>query len=105
VQTIRPTYIIGGGSFLVQSDGSLLADFGNGYERVLRPCASRRGVQQSQQEATGRDALGRILPPPGIAALQAGSRGQMSGAAPARNAQACYRSDGRGRTEVVTVGR
>jgi hypothetical protein len=105
----QPTYIYSpdgynanGASFLVLSDGSMLANFGNGYERVLRRCASHSSSAQSQQEATGRDALGRILPPPGIAALQAGTRGQVTGTAPARNATACYRSVGRGRTEVIT---
>jgi hypothetical protein len=109
LQSVQPTfyyspngYLLNGAPFLVLSDGSVLANFGNGYERVLRPCASSRSVSQSQQEATGRDALGRILPPPGIAALQAGSRGQLLGAAPARNVQACYRADGRGRTHVMT---
>ena len=105
----QPTYLYwpngyntNGAPFLVLSDGSVLANFGNGYERVLRACSSQRSVSQSQQDATGRDALGRILPPPGIAALQAGSRGQITGFVPARNIAACYRADGRGRTEVMT---
>lgn len=109
-QIIQPTYFYApngyymtGASFLVLADGSVLVNFGNGYERVLRACASPGGVSQSQQDATGRDALGRILPPPGIAALAAGSRGQITGFVPARNAAACYRADGRGGTEVVTT--
>ena len=94
-------YIVTGAPYIVLTDGSVAANFGNGYERVLRPCAVANGVSQSQQNTTGRDALGRILPPPGIAALQAGSRGQLAGTMPARNAAACYRTDGSGRVEVV----
>lgn len=94
-------YIVTGAPYVVLQDGSVAANFGNGYERVLRPCASANGVSQSQQDATGRDALGRILPPPGIAALQAGSRGQLGGSMPARNVAACYRTDANGRVEVV----
>jgi hypothetical protein len=99
-------YVVSGAQYLVLSDGSVQVNFGNGYERVLRQCAQGNNVNaaEAQRNATGRDALGRILPPPGIAALQAGSRGPMSGNAPARNAQACYRHDGRGRAEVVTSG-
>lgn len=112
VQIIQPTYyytpngyLVSGGQYLVLSDGSVLVNFGNGYERVLRACGGQNAnAAEAQRNATGRDALGRILPPPGIAALQAGARGQMSGNAPARNAQACYRHDGRGSAEVVTTG-
>lgn len=112
VQIIQPTYyytpdgyLVSGAQYIVLSDGSVLANFGNGYERVLRQCSQTNNVNaaEAQRNATGRDALGRILPPPGIAALQAGARGQMTGNAPARNAQACYRHDGRGRAEVVTM--
>ena len=99
-------YVVIGAPYQVLSDGSLLVDFGNGYERVLRQCAlaqnninNNNGVQVNQ---TGRDALGRILDPPGIAALKAGSRGQAMGNAPARDASACYRSDAQGRVEMVT---
>ncbi len=110
VQVIQPTYyytqdgsLISGGQYLVLSDGSVLVNFGNGYERVLRACGQQRvNDAEAARNATGRDALGRILPPPGIAALQAGARGQMAGSAPARNAQACYRHDGRGRAAVVS---
>jgi hypothetical protein len=99
-------YLVSGAQYLVLSDGSVLVNFGNGYERVLRACGQNNvNTAEAQRNATGRDALGRILPPPGIAALQAGTRGQMVGNAPARNAQACYRHDGRGRSEVVTMGR
>lgn len=96
-------YIVSGAPYLVLSDGSVLVDFGNGYERVLRQCAqsNSNGVQVNQ---AGRDALGRILDPPGIAALKSGSRGQATGAMPARNAISCYRSDAQGRVEMVTVG-
>lgn len=98
-------YVVSGAPYQVLSDGSLLVDFGNGYERVLRQCAladnsnNNNGMQVNQ---TGRDALGRILDPPGIAALKAGTRGQATGSAPARNASACYRSDAQGRVEMVT---
>ena len=110
IRTISPVYyypsgvyVVSGAPYQVLSDGSLLVDFGNGYERVLRQCAlvqgNNNGVQVNQ---TGRDALGRILDPPGIAALNAGSRGQVMGSAPPRNASACYRSDAQGRVEMVT---
>ena len=95
-------YVANGAPYLVLYDGSVLVNFGYGYERVLRPCAQTRGVSPSQQEATGRDALGRILPPPGIAALQEGLRGSMSGATPSRSTAACYRADARGGLEVAT---
>ena len=89
-----------GAAYLVLSDGSVLADFGNGYERVLRSCAGARGNAPADPYA--RDALGRIPEPPGIAALRPGARGQLSGDAPGRNTAACYRSDGRGRMHVVS---
>lgn len=95
-------YVLIGAPYLVLSDGSLLVDFGNGYERVLRQCAvvnSNDGVQVNQ---TGRDALGRIMDPPGIAALKAGSRGQVIGNPPSQYASACFRSDAQGRVEMVT---
>ena len=95
-------YLISGAPYQVLSDGSVLVDFGNGYERVLRPCA-QAGDNSSPVNQTGRDALGRILDPPGIAALKAGTRGQVSGNAPARNASACYRSDAQGRVEIMTM--
>ncbi|MEP7001481.1 MAG: hypothetical protein ABI969_13435, partial [bacterium] len=95
-------YVVSGAPYQVLSDGSVLVNFGNGYERVLRSCAQStdNAVQVNQ---TGRDALGRILPPPGIAALQAGTRGQATGNVPARNANACYRNDARGRVEMITT--
>ena len=98
-------YVLVGAPYLVLSDGSLLVDFGSGYERVLRQCGvvnSNDGVQVNQ---TGRDALGRIMDPPGIAALKAGSRGQVTGNAPPQNASACFRSDAQGRVEMVTAVR
>lgn len=91
-------YVVTGVPYVVLSDGSVAVNFGNGYERVLRPCAQQQ--QQSTQASTGRDALGRILPPPGIAALQAGSRGQITGTTPAPNASACYRTGAQGRLEM-----
>lgn len=113
VQVVQPTYnyspngyLASGAQYLVLSDGSVQVNFGNGYERVLRACGQNNvNAAEAQRNATGRDALGRILPPPGIAALQAGTRGQVTGNAPARNAQACYRHDGRGRAEVVAMSR
>ena len=96
-------YIVTGPAYLVLSDGSVLVDFGNGYERVLRSCAqpNRSEVQVNQN---GRDALGRILDPPGIAALRAGTRGQAMGSVPAPNANACFRNDMLGRVEMVSRG-
>jgi hypothetical protein len=95
-------YVVSGAPYQVLSDGSVLLNFGNGYERVLRQCAQARDntVQVNQN---GRDALGRILDPPGIAALKAGTTGQATGNAPARNASACYRTDPQGRVEMVTT--
>jgi hypothetical protein len=95
-------YFVSTAAYVVLSDGSVLANFGNGYERVLRACGSARKTAPADPYA--RDVLGRIPPPPGIAALQAGSRGQLSGNTPARNSAACYRSEGRGRMDVVTTG-
>ena len=94
-------YVVYGAPFEALSDGSVLVNFGSGYERVLRRCggASNNATQVNQN---GRDALGRILDPPGIAALKAGTRGQATGLQPARNASACYRSDTQGRVEMVT---
>ena len=109
VRTVSPVYsyqpggyIVVGTPYQVLSDGSLLVDFGNGYERVLRQCGLAGNNDAVQVNQTGRDALGRILDPPGIAALKAGTRGQAMGNAPARNATACYRSDAQGRVEMVT---
>ena len=89
-----------GAPYEVLSDGSVLVNFGYGYERVLRQCAV--SANQTQVNQNGRDALGRILDPPGIAALKAGTRGQATGAQPPRNASACYRADQAGRVEMVT---
>ncbi len=85
--------------FVVLSDGSILANFGAGYERVLRACAPA-SQQPTQANVNGRDALGRILPPLGIATLQAGQRGQGFGQLPARNVGACYQIDGQGRVRM-----
>lgn len=93
-------YIVNGVPYLALSDGSVLVNFGYGYERVLRACAPVHNATPSDPWA--RDALGRIPAPPGIAAIQAGSRGQAMGTTPARNAQACYRSEASGRVNVVT---
>ena len=96
-------YVVLGAPYLVLSDGSLLVDFGSGYERVLRQCVLAGNTNSVQVNQTGRDALGRILDPPGIAALKAGSRGQVMGTAPAQNVSACYRNE-QGRVEMVTGG-
>ena len=112
VRTVSPVYfyqpggyVVVGAPYQVLSDGSLLVDLGNGYERVLRQCGLANSSDAVQVNQTGRDALGRILDPPGIAALKAGTRGQATGNAPARNASACYRSDAQGRVEMVSSAR
>jgi hypothetical protein len=104
---LQPVYIYSNGGYVtygapyeVLTDGSVLVNFGYGNERVLRQCAQRSS--QTQVNQNGRDALGRILDPPGIAALKAGTRGQASGAQPPANAQACYSADTQGRVEMVT---
>jgi hypothetical protein len=95
-QQTRPplpqVFVQNGFPFVVQADGSILANFGNGNQRVLRSCAA----QQSQFNANGRDALGRIPPPPGIAALNEGTQGTIFGAPPGANAAACFRRDQHG---------
>lgn len=93
--------VLGGAPFLVLGDGSVLVNFGNGYERVLRQCAVPR--QPVDVNGNGLDVLGRIQPPPGIAALQEGTRGQMMGAVPFRNVGACYTLDAQGQALVVTT--
>ena len=94
-------YVTTGAPYLVLSDGSVAVNFGNGYERVLRPCAPVSNWAPADPYA--RDALGRIPEPPGIAAMRAGARGQVGGTMPARNASACYRADAQGRLEIVTA--
>lgn len=94
-------YVTYGSPYEVLSDGSVLVNFGYGYERVLRQCVPSSGGA-TQVNQNGRDALGRILDPPGIAALKAGTRGQATGAQPPRNSSACYRADPMGRVEMVT---
>lgn len=97
-----PTYSTSGPSYLAQADGSVIVNYGNGYERVLHRCASPK--QAAPVDPNARDVLGRIPPPPGIAALQAGATGQPSGQVPAKNAKACYRHNGGANVEVVTGG-
>lgn len=82
-------YAISGVPYLVLTDGSVAVNFGTGYERVLRPCATPRPALVPN----GRDALGRITAPPGIAALQAGARGTISGTVPPVSRVACYSVD------------
>ena len=94
-------YVLSGAPYQALSDGSVLVNFGNGYERVLRQCA-QQNANTGQVIQNGRDALGRIGDPPGIAALRAGTRGQVSGNMPAQNVSACYRNDAQGRVAVVT---
>jgi hypothetical protein len=94
-------YGMGAPTYLVLNDGSLLVNFGNGYERVLRSCAALRPAPVPRDQF-GRDALGNMADPPGIAAMKAGSRGQASGVAPARDRVACYNADGQGRINVTT---
>jgi hypothetical protein len=94
---VQPTYTVSAPTYVVQGDGSVILNYGNGYERVVHRCATKA---PAPADPYARDVFGRIPPPPGIAALQAGSRGQPSGQMPARNAKACYRADG-GRVEVV----
>ena len=89
-----PTYVI-------LADGSALVNFGNGYERVLRPCSQSPSTTPSDPNA--RDALGRIPEPPGMHALRPGARGQLSGVQPPQDASACYRAQGRGTPEIVTT--
>lgn len=93
-------YAVHGAPYLALSDGSVLVNFGYGYERVLRQCAPVKSAAQADPWA--RDALGRIPEPPGIAALKAGTRGQATGSAPARTTQACYRTNGHN-VEMVTM--
>ena len=95
------TYVVPGAPYLVLSDGSVIVNFGYGYERVLRPCAPVRNVAPADPWA--RDALGRIPEPPGIASLRYGTRGVMAGTPPAQTAAACYRLNAQGVPEVVTV--
>lgn len=93
-------YAVNGAPYLALNDGSVLVNFGYGYERVLRQCAPVKSTAQTDPWAL--DALGRIPDPPGIAAIKAGTRGQATGTAPARNAQACYRHKGH-QVEMVTL--
>ena len=107
VQVVQPVYYytpdgyyMSGAPYVGLSDGSVLVNFGAGYERVLRACAQRHNATPSDPWA--KDVLGRIPEPPGIAAIKNGARGQVMGAAPARNSEACYRSDASGQVNVVT---
>jgi hypothetical protein len=93
-------YVVPAPTYLVLDDGSVLVNFGNGYERVLRSCASLRPAPVAR-DPFGRDALGNMPDPPGIAAMKAGSRGQASGISPARDMVACYNADGQGRLRVT----
>lgn len=94
-------YVLTGAPYLALSDGTVLVNFGNGYERVLRQCATI--LQPQSYDQTARDPYGRIPDPPGIAALRAGARGEMQGMTPPPTSVACYRTDEYGRPEIVTT--
>ena len=91
-----------GAPYVVLSDGSVLVNFGGGYERVLRACALAQ--PSAPVDPWARDALGRIPEPPGIAAMRSGTRGTAVGVAPSPNTAACYRSSPEGRLEVAVSG-
>ena len=94
-------YLVNGVPYVALADGSVLVNFGNGYERVLRACAPAGSLNSAPADPWARDVLGRIPDPPGITALREGTRGQATGAMPPRNAAACYRNHARGNVEVV----
>jgi hypothetical protein len=79
-------YIINGAPYLVLNDGTVLVNFGNGYERVLRACPPANN-NATQTDKFGLDALGNLPLP----LLNGGERGQTTGTMPARNEAACYR--------------
>lgn len=87
-----------GAPYVVLSDGSVLVNFGGGYERVLRACQVAQPA--TPRDPWERDALGRIPDPPGIAAMNAGTRGAAYGVAPQQSVGACFRHS-RGRVEVA----
>jgi hypothetical protein len=94
-------YVLAGAPYLALSDRSVLVNFGNGYERVLRQCAP---IPQPQiYDPTARDPYGRLPDPPGITALRAGARGEMLGMTPPPTSVACYRADQYGRPEIITT--
>ncbi|MDB4914295.1 MAG: hypothetical protein JWM95_1939 [Gemmatimonadetes bacterium] len=77
---VQPTYTVSAPSYVVQPDGSVLLNYGNGNERTLRRCA------QDPYSSTYT--------------LRPGSRGSPRGALPAMNVHACYRADAAGGVEV-----
>ena len=94
-------YTVYGAPYLVLNDGSVLVNFGNGYERVLRQCASNnQTAAPAQTDKNGLDALAH-LPLPLINNLSGGERGQVSGTMPAKNEAACYRSTRRHHVQIV----
>ena len=94
-------YVLAGAPYLALSDGSVLVNFGNGYERVLRQCST---IPRPQiYDPTARDPYGRIPDPPGITALRAGARGEVLGMTPPPTSVACYRADQYGRPEIITT--
>lgn len=78
-------YVITAAPFVALSDGSILVNFGNGYERILRQCAVTRPVV----DRNGLDAMGR-LPLPLLQPFRTGERGNVDGSMPPANSAACY---------------
>lgn len=91
-------YVHADAPFVAQSDGSIVADFGS-YQRTFPACSAQLAASAN---VNGRDALGRILPPIGIATLNAGTRGQVYGQLPSQNTRACYRMNLSGRAELMS---
>lgn len=94
---VNALYYVTGAPFLVLTDGTVLVNFGNGYERVLRQCQQ---APAPTTDANGLDALGRI-PLPLNSPLRSGDRGQVAGTMPERNVTACYRTSKRHKVEIV----
>ena len=95
----REAYIVNGAPYLVLNDGTVMVDFGSGYERILRPCAGSAPAP-SPTDKNGLDAMGR-LPLPLLNPLSGGERGQVVGTMPARNENACYRVTKHRRVQIV----
>ena len=90
-------YIVNGAPYVVQPDGSILVNFGNGYERVLRQCAQ---PTRPQVDPNGLDAMGR-LPLPLLQPFNSGERGQVAGTMPPSNVAACYNMGGDRRPKIT----
>lgn len=85
----RGGYVVTTATYFVMPDGSMIVYYGPVYQRTVRSCVK----SPTQTDTWGRDPLGHIPDPPGIAALNAGERGAVSGHLPASNVSACYRAD------------